>query len=105
MCKYHNLEYISDMKLQDNVRIRWTKRIYGFEYLTYSQTLKYLDLFSVEGRLPRAESSNVENYSTVNMGYVWRIYLFQLEAVLHVAIILELFMNVFHWIVGGGHLF
>ena len=32
---------------------RWTKIIYGFEDLTYSQRLKDIDLFSVEGRLLR----------------------------------------------------
>ena len=31
-----NLEYISDIKLQENVRSPWTKRIDGFENLTYS---------------------------------------------------------------------
>ena len=32
-----NLECISDMKLLENVHRRWTKRIDGFENLTYSQ--------------------------------------------------------------------
>ena len=49
-----NLEYMSDMALLKK-RKRWTKRIDGFENLTYSQRLKDLDLFSVEGRLLRAD--------------------------------------------------
>ena len=135
-----NLEYISDMKLLKNVQRRWTKRINGFENLTYSQRLKDLDLFSVDGRLLRTDvikcwkmcwddgqkelmvlkilhileewkificfwlrevcweltSSNEGKYSTVNVGYVRRLYLFQLSAVLLVAIALKSIMNVFH---------
>ena len=34
---------------------QWTKRIYGFENLTYSQRLKDVDLFSVKGWLLRAD--------------------------------------------------
>ena len=47
-------------------------------------------------------SSNVEKYSTVIVGYVLKIYLFQLAAILLVAIVLKSFMNVFHLIIGRG---
>ena len=51
-----NLEYtISDKKLLDNVQRRWKKIIDGFGNLTYSERLKDRDLFSVEGRLLRAD--------------------------------------------------
>ena len=43
------------MKLLENVQRRWIKIIDGFENLTYSQRLKYSDLFSVEGRFLRAD--------------------------------------------------
>ena len=43
------------MKLLENVQRRWTKRIYGFENLTYSQRLKDLDFFSVEGKLLKGD--------------------------------------------------
>ena len=49
------LEYISDMKLLENVQRRLTKRNDDFEQLTYSERLKDLDLFSVERRLLRAD--------------------------------------------------
>ena len=50
-----NMEYISDIKLLENVQRRWTKRIDGFENLTYSQRLKDLNFFSVEGKFLRAD--------------------------------------------------
>ena len=45
---------------------------------TYSQRLKDLDLFSVQRRLLR--TGNAGKYSTENVGYVRRIYLFSLVA-------------------------
>ena len=76
-----NLEYIPDRKLLENMQRRWTKIIGGFENLIYSQRLKDLDLFSIDGRLLRADSklsaityqgcsSNAGKYSTVNGGYI-----------------------------------
>ena len=50
-----NMRYISDIKLLENVQRRLIKTIYGFENLIYSQRLKDLDLFSVEGKLLRAD--------------------------------------------------
>ena len=50
-----NLEYIWDMKMLENMQKRWTKRIDSFENLIYSQRVKDLDLFSVEGMLLRAD--------------------------------------------------
>ena len=43
------------MKLMENVQGRETKRIVGYENFTYSQRLKDLDLFSVDGELLRAD--------------------------------------------------
>ena len=51
------------MKLLDNVQRRWTKSIDGFENLPYSQRLKDLGLFSVEGRLLR-----------INVIKYWKIF-------------------------------
>ena len=48
-------------------------------------------------------SSNAGNYSTVNVGYVRRIYLFQLGAVLLVATVYtKSLKKLFQWIVGWG---
>ena len=52
---FRKMAYISDMKLLENVQRRWTKRIDGFENLTYSHRLKDLNLFSIPGRLLRAD--------------------------------------------------
>ena len=50
-----NLGYISDLKLLEGVQRRWTKKITGFEDLTYSQRLANLNLYSVKGRLLRSD--------------------------------------------------
>ena len=48
-----NLGYIADINLFESVQRRWTKNIRGMEHLDYSQRLKALDLYSVQGRLLR----------------------------------------------------
>ena len=45
-----NLGYIADINLFESVQRRWTKNIRGMEHLDYSQRLKALDLYSVQGR-------------------------------------------------------
>ena len=44
-----------DMKLLENVQRRWTKRIDAFENITYSLSVKDLDLFLVVEKLLRAD--------------------------------------------------
>ena len=46
MCQELSILYI-EHEIAENVQRRWTKRIDGFENLTYYQRLKDLDLFSV----------------------------------------------------------
>ena len=47
--------YVEDLKLLESVQRRWTKNISGLEILSYSDRLKYLDLYSIQGRLLRAD--------------------------------------------------
>ena len=48
-----NTGYRGDLRLLESVQRSWTKKIYGFEELPYSERLSRLDLFSVRGRLLR----------------------------------------------------
>ena len=50
-----NTEYIGNLKLLESVQRRWTKKITGFSELSYDQRLMALDLFSIKGRLLRAD--------------------------------------------------
>ena len=50
-CFIFNMEYISDMKLLENMQRRWIKRINGFKNLTKFQRLKDMNFFSIDGRL------------------------------------------------------
>lgn len=45
--------YVGDSKKLESVQRRWTKRVKGFDDLTYDQRLKELDLYSIKGRLLR----------------------------------------------------
>ena len=47
--------YSGDIKLLEGVQRRWTKRIDGFRHLSYSDRLAQLSLYSVKGRLIRAD--------------------------------------------------
>ena len=47
--------YIEDMKLLESIQRRWTKAIDGLSELSYAERLAHLDLFSVQGRLVRAD--------------------------------------------------
>lgn len=50
-----NTGYITDLRLLESVQRRWTKRIEGMSELPYSERLAALDLYSVKGRLLRAD--------------------------------------------------
>ena len=53
-CVY-GTRYIDDTKLLEGVQKRWTREIHGLEDLSYPQRLEILDLYSVKGRLMRAD--------------------------------------------------
>ena len=50
-----NTGYITDLSLLERVQRKWTKQIAGLENLCYADRLKTLDLYSVQGRLLRAD--------------------------------------------------
>ena len=50
-----NSGYIGDIKLLESVQRRWTRNIDGLGNLSYADRLSALDLFSVHGRLLRAD--------------------------------------------------
>ena len=47
--------YVTDLRLLENVQRRWTKRIDGLKMLSYADRLHALKLYSVQGRLLRAD--------------------------------------------------
>ena len=47
--------YVNDMRLLEKVQRRWTKQIEGLSALSYADRLKFLNLYSVQGRLLRAD--------------------------------------------------
>ena len=50
-----NCGYMGDTRSLESVQRRWTKKITGLRDLSYAQRLRRLDLFSVQGRLLRAD--------------------------------------------------
>ena len=54
-CTVWNLGYLGDLRKLERIQRRWTREIRGFESLSYSERLRRLDLFSVKGRLLRAD--------------------------------------------------
>ena len=50
-----NLGYSCDLKLLEGLQRRWTRVISGMENVAYNDRLKLLDLFSLQGRLLRAD--------------------------------------------------
>ena len=50
-----NTGYLTDLSLLERVQRNWTKQISGLENLCYSERLKSLNLYSVQGRLLRAD--------------------------------------------------
>ena len=58
-----NSGYVGDMKLLERVQRRWTRTINNFDSLSYAERLRQLDLFSLKGRLLRAD-----------LIFVWKIF-------------------------------
>ena len=50
-----NTGYVGDLKLLESVQRSWTKQVDGLSELDYSQRLSILNLYSVQGRLLRAD--------------------------------------------------
>jgi hypothetical protein len=47
--------YIADLKLLESVQWRWTKNIDGLREFPYTYRLEVLNLYSIKGRLLRAD--------------------------------------------------
>ena len=50
-----NTGYVGDLHKLESVQRRWTKNVSGFDEYSYSRRLRELDLFSIKGRLIRAD--------------------------------------------------
>ena len=50
-----NLEYLTDTRMLESVQRRWTKKVVGLSDLNYHSRLRVLGLFSIQGRLLRAD--------------------------------------------------
>ena len=50
-----NMGYIGDMKLVEGIQRRWTRAVTDVSHLTYDERLRQLDLYSMHGRLLRAD--------------------------------------------------
>ena len=50
-----NLGYLGDLRSLERVQRRWTRQIQGLENISYADRLRILNLFSVQGRLLRAD--------------------------------------------------
>ena len=50
-----NTGYVTDLSLLEKIQRRWTKQISGLKNLGYSERLRTLNLYSVQGRLLRAD--------------------------------------------------
>ena len=50
-----NTGYLGDLKLLERVQRRWTRAVRGLETVCYRQRLRTLNLFSLQGRLLRAD--------------------------------------------------
>ena len=50
-----NTGYLVDLRLLEGVQRRWTKKIDGLQEMSYLSRSKYPNLFSVKGRLLRAD--------------------------------------------------
>ena len=54
-CTMWSLGYLGDLRSLERVQKRWTREIRGLEDLPYSERLRRLNLFSVQGRLLRSD--------------------------------------------------
>ena len=50
-----NLGYLGDTRMLERIQRRWTRQVRGLEDVPYEQRLRELNLFSVQGRLLRAD--------------------------------------------------
>ena len=50
-----NSGYVTDLRLLESVQRRWTKNVQGLENLPYNERISSLNLFSIRGRLIRAD--------------------------------------------------
>ena len=50
-----NVGYLGDIRLLESVQRRWTREIADVSQLAYEERLKVLELFSIFGRLLRAD--------------------------------------------------
>ena len=50
-----NLGYLEDLRQLERVQRRWTRSVVGLEETPYGERLRLLDLFSMQGRLLRAD--------------------------------------------------
>lgn len=50
-----NMGYICDIRLLERIQRRWTKQVTGLGDMDYGQRLRVLNLFSIQGRLLRAD--------------------------------------------------
>lgn len=53
-CLWHT-GFVEDLRVLENIQRRWTKRIDGLKTLSYADRLETLNLYSVQGRLIRAD--------------------------------------------------
>ena len=53
--RFWNTGFIGDLHLLESVQRRWTKLIDGFSDLSYAERLERLNLYSIKGRLLRAD--------------------------------------------------
>ena len=53
-CLWHT-GYLEDLRALENIQRRWTKHIDGLDTLSYGERLQSLKLYSVQGRLMRAD--------------------------------------------------
>ena len=82
----------------------WRKELMVFKMLHILKDRKISICFRLREGCWALTSSNAGKYSTVKVRYIRRVYLFYLWAVFTRRHRLKLFVNFFHWIVGGGHL-
>ena len=54
-CCLWNTGYLGDLRLLERVQRRWTRSVDGLQDVPYAERLRALDLFSVKGRLLRAD--------------------------------------------------
>ena len=58
-----NLGYVTDLRLLERIQRRWTRTVAGLQDLSYDERLRSLNLFSVKGRLLRAD-----------LIYLWKMF-------------------------------